>query len=422
MDTSYKEKYFKYKQKYLKLQQKLNNNNQRGGGEEVPKKIHALWLDFKENKDGIIPDYLNVYVDRIKELHDGWEIKIWTSWSEIENELSNRSWMLNYVRNPYCNPANKSDCLRFHILEKYGGVWVDLSTYFIKSLDELYNEYKYSFNTLYMHPYDALMWVMDPLSKEYEDITIEEKINNVFPNLNKFAKLKNEFICESYFLMSPPNHSILLYVLNRMEQIWSEDIVSKITDKNSHCNHLNNVMDQLVNEAFEINNEVLKIIEYNIKIYDCGYLWIYFLITFGVKNFIDTNKDLIKKEIPLTQGQKDVLCKIPTDIKSFTCNNSTCTDIVYCNSDGKKMLHLISASWLRTVKWSNVRDERLTWKNTFVGNLIDDSDNKKVSSDDFLNELNKYNIVQLKTGAYTRDTTKPMIQKLDSKIHNNNNL
>jgi len=47
---------------------------------KTPKKIHALWLNFKENKDGVIPDNLHVFIDRMKNLHQTWDIKIWTSW------------------------------------------------------------------------------------------------------------------------------------------------------------------------------------------------------------------------------------------------------------------------------------------------------------------------------------------------------
>ena len=160
----YKKKYYKYKEKYLSLKNQIGRGNEKNDDDneeknyvesEVPKKIHALWLNFKEKKDGVLPKSLEVYVNRLKKLHESWEIKIWTSWSEIEKELSQRHWMLEYMRNPYCNPANKSDCLRFHILEKYGGVWVDLSTYFIKSLDELYYNNKTAFTAIYMHPLDA---------------------------------------------------------------------------------------------------------------------------------------------------------------------------------------------------------------------------------------------------------------------------
>ena len=100
-----------------------------GDGLKIPKIIHALWLNFDNASDGVIPPHLNVYINRLKNLHQTWTIKIWTNWQEIESDLVNRPYMINYIRNQYCNGANKSDCLRFHILEKYGGVWVDLSTY-----------------------------------------------------------------------------------------------------------------------------------------------------------------------------------------------------------------------------------------------------------------------------------------------------
>ena len=65
---------------------------------EVPKKIHALWLNFKNKSDGILPKNLQVFIDRIYSLHPSWDIKIWTSWSEIETELNTEknSFMLKY--------------------------------------------------------------------------------------------------------------------------------------------------------------------------------------------------------------------------------------------------------------------------------------------------------------------------------------
>jgi len=141
---------------------------------EVPKKIHALWLNFKNKSDGILPNNLQVFIDRIYSLYPSWDIKIWKSWSEIETELNTEknSFMLKYIQNPFCNPANKSDCLRFHILNKYGGVWVDLSTYFVKSLDEMYEKYKTAFTTIYMPPYDLFMWAIKPFSEDYEKIAV----------------------------------------------------------------------------------------------------------------------------------------------------------------------------------------------------------------------------------------------------------
>jgi hypothetical protein len=415
MNNIYEKKYLKYKKKYISLKKQL-------GGERIysdtPKKIHALWLNFNENKDGVIPHNLEIFIDRMYLLHPPpWEIKIWTSWSEIKCELVNRPYMLKYIENPYCNPANKSDCLRFHILEKYGGVWVDLSTYFVKSLDDLYDKNKKAFTTIYMPPYDALMWVIKPFSDEYEKISAKKKINDVYPNLEKFVSTNNDFICESYFIMSPAHHPILLDVLEQMKSIWDIDKVEKIIDKNSHCEYLNNVMNDLIKKTYDINHEVLELLSYNISIYDCGYLWIYFLMTLSVNKYINNNPDLIKSKIPLTSSQQIVMSKIPDDISTFICNESTCKDIIWSDDLETRFIHLISSTWARLVKWSNNRDNRLNWETTFLGNLINESYETDISSVDFLNKLDQYNINQIKTGAFTRVPTEQMILKLNAIIN-----
>lgn len=383
---------------------------------KTPKKIHALWLNFKENKDGVIPDNLHVFIDRMKHLHQTWDIKIWTSWEEMESELVIRPYMLKYIQNPYCNAANKSDCLRFHILEKYGGVWVDLSTYFIKSLDDLYDKYKTAFTTFYMPPYDALMWSIKPFSDKYEQISVKEKVNNIYPNLYKIVTKSNDFVCESYFIMSPPHHPIIIDVLKQMENTWSLDKVEKIIDTKTHCSYLNLVMNNLISTVYNINNEVLELLNYNIDIYDCGYLWIYFMMTIAVNNFIKKNK-LIKYTNELTSKQKIVIDKIPSEISTYICNESTCKDITCIDNLQTPIIHLISSTWARLIKWSDNRDNRLNWETTFLGNLINDSYKNNISSTDFCKKLEEYNITQIKTGAFTRGPTTEMIQKLNEIIN-----
>ena len=383
---------------------------------KTPKKIHALWLNFKENKDGVIPDNLNVFIDRMKHLHQTWDIKIWTSWEEMESELITRPYMLKYIQNPYCNPANKSDCLRFHILEKYGGVWVDLSTYFIKSLDDLYDKYKTAFTTFYMPPYDALMWVIKPFSDKYEQISVKEKVNNIYPNLHKIVTKSNDFVCESYFIMSPPHHPIVIDVLKQMEKTWALDKVEKIIDAKTHCSYLNLVMNNLISKVYNINHEVLELLNYNINIYDCGYLWIYFMMTIAVTNFIKKNK-LTKYTNKLTPKQKIVIDKIPSEISTYICNESTCKDIIWIDNLQTPIIHLISSTWARLVKWSDNRDNRLNWETTFLGNLINDSYNNNISSKDFCKKLEEYNITQIKTGAFTRGPTTEMIRKLNEIVN-----
>ena len=383
---------------------------------KAPKKIHALWLNFKENKDGVIPDNLHVFIDRMKHLHQTWDIKIWTNWQEMESELITRPYMLKYIQNPYCNPANKSDCLRFHILEKYGGVWVDLSTYFIKSLDDLYDKYNTAFTTIYMPPYDILMWSIKPLSEKYEKITVKEKVNNIYPNLHKIVTNNNDFVCESYFIMSPPHHSILIDVLKQMEITWALDKVEKIIDTKTHCSYLNLVINNLINKVYNINHEVLELLNYDNNIYDCGYFWIYFMMTIAVTNFIKKNK-LTKYTNKLTPKQKIVINKIPSEISTYICNESTCKDITWIDDLQSPNIHLISSTWARLVKWSDIRDNRLTWETTFLGNLINESYKNNISSKDFCKKLEDYNITQIKTSSYSRDPTTEMIRKLNEIVN-----
>ena len=387
---------------------------------KIPKTIHALWLDFNNASDGVIPPHLHVYINRLKNVHQNWNIKIWTNWQEIESDLVNRPYMLNYIRNPFCNGANKSDCLRFHILEKYGGIWVDLSTYFIKPLDDLYNKYNSAFTTIYMPPYDMFMWNIKPLGQQYEAITVKEKIKDVYPSLHNIIKNSSDFICESYFIMSPAHHPILINILEQMENIWTIEKVDQIVNKDTHCSYVNLIMNDLTQKIYNIDPEVLKLLNYNISIYDCGYLWIYFVITIAVNNFINNN-NLIKYENRLTQKQKNVMNKISSDISTYMCTESTCKDITWKDDLGIPNVHFISASWARLVKWSDTRENRLNWETTFLGNLINESYTNYISSTDFLQKLEEYNISQIKTGAYTRGPTENMIKKLDIIVNRDNN-
>jgi hypothetical protein len=77
------------------------------------------------------------------------------------------------------------------------------------------------------------------------------------------------------------------------------------------------------------------------------------------------------------------------------------------------MVHLISTSWWRIVKWSDQRDNRLNWEYTFLGNLINFAFEIKMPKETLLEILKQNNITQLKTGAYTRGPTAPMIEKIN---------
>jgi hypothetical protein len=265
------------------------------------------------------------------------------------------------------------------------------------------------------------MWAIKPFSDQYEQISVKEKVNNIYPNLHKIVTKSNDFVCESYFIMSPPHHPIVIDVLKQMENTWSLDKVEKIIDTKTHCSYLNLVMNNLISKVYNINHEVLELLNYNINIYDCGYLWIYFIMTIAVTNFIKRN-NLTKYKNQLTPNQKIVINKISPEISTYICNESTCKDITWKDDLQTPNVHLISSSWARLVKWSNNRDNRLNWETTFLGNLINKGYKSNISSKYFLKKLEEYNITQIKTGAFTREPTEPMIQKLNEIVNRSPNL
>jgi hypothetical protein len=140
------------------------------------------------------------------------------------------------------------------------------------------------------------------------------------------------------------------------------------------------------------------------------------MMTIAVNNFIKKNK-LIKYTTELTSKQKIVIDKIPSEISTYICNESTCKDITWIDNLQTPIIHLISSTWARLIKWSDNRDNRLNWETTFLGNLINDSYKNNISSTYFCKKLEEYNITQIKTGAFTRGPTTEMIQKLNEIIN-----
>jgi len=131
-------------------------------------------------------------------------------------------------------------------------------------------------------------------------------------------------------------------------------------------------------------------------------------MTISTNNYINDNK-LSLHIAPLSRGQKELIRKSPA---AGICHKDFCHDLNY-GKNGKLMVHLISTSWWRIVKWSDQRDNRLNWEYTFLGDLINLAFETKMPKELLLKILKENNITQLKTGAYTRGPTAPMIEKIN---------
>jgi mannosyltransferase OCH1-like enzyme len=93
----------------------------------IPKKIHQIWVGPKP-----IPVRSVSYIEKIKKLHPEYEYRLWTN-VDITPE--------NFVNYEYILQANsfaqKADIMRYEILYKHGGIYLDIDFEIVKNLTPL---------------------------------------------------------------------------------------------------------------------------------------------------------------------------------------------------------------------------------------------------------------------------------------------
>ena len=92
---------------------------------KIPKNIHLIWLGPERTKKF---DFL---LELIRDKNKDYHIKEWTD-NNIDFDLINQK-----LFNETENLGSKSDILRFEILYKYGGIYMDYDFLQIKCFDEL---------------------------------------------------------------------------------------------------------------------------------------------------------------------------------------------------------------------------------------------------------------------------------------------
>ena len=99
---------------------------------KIPKLIHQIWLgpapfpeEFEQARQSII------------KLHPGWKYKLWTDADIKTFGLKNKK-----LFDAATNYGEKSDILRYEILERYGGVYLDVDMQCVQSLEILHHCYE----------------------------------------------------------------------------------------------------------------------------------------------------------------------------------------------------------------------------------------------------------------------------------------
>jgi mannosyltransferase OCH1-like enzyme len=142
----------------------------------VSKIIHQTW----RSRD--LPPHLAALTERWKALHPGWTYKLWTDEecatfvAAVYPEFEQR-----YKSFPYA--IQRADAIRYLILKTYGGVYLDLDMFPLKSLEFLV---------------DSTMFVLSMESVEAATIH------------------RRDFILSNAFMASPPDHPFLEHLIADM--------------------------------------------------------------------------------------------------------------------------------------------------------------------------------------------------------------
>lgn len=96
----------------------------------IPKIIHHTW------KNSDIPDYLVTLINTWKKFHQDWEFRFWT-------DDMNREFIIKYypgflsTYDSYPTPIQRVDAVRYFILQKMGGVFIDIDFECFQNIEPL---------------------------------------------------------------------------------------------------------------------------------------------------------------------------------------------------------------------------------------------------------------------------------------------
>jgi inositol phosphorylceramide mannosyltransferase catalytic subunit len=99
----------------------------------IPKILHQIWINPNSPE---LPDKFQVYRDGWLALHSDWQYKLWN----LDNLDFTPSRMDLIKSAP--NFAQMSDILRYEILFRYGGVYIDIDFECLKNIDSILKDVK----------------------------------------------------------------------------------------------------------------------------------------------------------------------------------------------------------------------------------------------------------------------------------------
>lgn len=209
---------------------------------KIPKIIHQIWLG------GSIPKRYDKYIEKLKKINPNWEYKLWTD-NDIEFFGLKNIKLFNNIK----NLGAKSDILRYEILERIGGLYVDVDFDFIKPFDDLCDldffagnghvDVPEVFNSIMAsspnHKYVSKL-VSELQKKEYFNDDISGVMNNTGPYFvtrvffDTITDKDNVVIFPTKYLFPFP----AVYRHSVGDDQKSQDFIYSFLNENSYCLHL----------------------------------------------------------------------------------------------------------------------------------------------------------------------------------------
>ena len=205
----------------------LKNSDQNYSELFIPKKIHQIWLGDKK-----LPKKCLSWMKSWQKFNPEWEYKLWD-----EERIKNLDIKDFNIYSKKINPGYRSDILRYIILNKYGGLYVDTDFECLKSIPSNILKYKFIAGTMFGNKpclgnsilfsspnYILLKKILNQIKlTKYED-DINSIIKNSGPEIvtKEYFSLKDLIGKESLILPSNYFYPYPNFMLNKQNDKYKE--------------------------------------------------------------------------------------------------------------------------------------------------------------------------------------------------------
>jgi hypothetical protein len=396
----------------------------------IPKIIWAIWCNFNAKTDGVLDEKITYFYKRIKEQHpvqNGWTVNVITKWQDLMEHIKDDRTLTEIINNPHIGAAHKSDAIRFYLLNIHGGFWIDISTFLFTSLDIYYTECPDAdFIGYYTPAFMIEQVILSSLNQMMDSVKYTEATNKIRNHQSSFIHLNEQYakfpyIPENFFIASVPGHYLVADVYQQLMTFWT-DAMPSITNNDTLCFALNQIMNNFATEMFVVNDVNYKLytafspdditdpkFTQNLlkNIWACGYLFNY-LQMYKALNVFNQDANIEFKRNPEIEDAQANAYKRDICPDEPNSNHNACDNIIIRKPNSSTAVYLFSLSHNRLSKWADTMDLRINFETTYIQRFIDSHPGQDISQ-----HMIQLGIYQIKFSSWSRHSRIiPVLMKL----------